>query len=1269
MPPFRQLLKIVSEASETMLNTFIFQSDSSFSLSLPPISDNGESATGTIDWGDGTVESYDSQAQWDSSSTIPHTYATGGTYTVTIETTKFTTTTSGFMAGNSCLVSVILAEGITTIKSGTFANATSLEKIAIPSTAVLQGGAFYNCTALTDVTIGNKFSAVALENHNTAAFNGCTSLKDITYYTDDKTLVGTTNNEYFVINDTSFTTINFLAVESKTTDIISFTDYPIRTIEVEEFETKKINRIKVIESGGAVLYNIGEGNAEPNYYNIKGNFLLTGRTADDETLKETVNALYTKMSALYYTPCTITAKGLPYLETGDLLEITKDSQTIRTYILSRTLKGTIALTDSFEANGVNTLREVYSAEDSISQTVYNNYQSNRLNYITSQNGEKIILPTERTNAISQTFGSTDDLSNFEYMGLVTATISQGGTLKFEYRVDGETLESKVLQTAQSPSSVMALFDSSDSDLTLGAVYQQVVLYLPQTNSAIGTHSFEVDVISDATGYIDKNHWVSCWRGQNLTTTDKAVISIIIIDLPNKLVYAVNEALNTTGLVVGANYLGGARKILTQDQYTISYDTSTVGTQQVLITYKNNNNLTATFNIEVTDAEYLKINEYYAGQKFLESYSKQQVSTGVYWVHEVDGEMVETYISPSNFNTWECSTLEPYSSTSYVSYYIIPAHDKFGEHDMKITYKSPESGNILTIEYPIYYLEEKSFDLGMTLYDWYPFRTPFGYANLGYGTLLFECTANDGEKITFSYDISINIGNIRFDFPEVADAQFRLGEGQIFGTEYISSYTHRKYSDSLIVNIRHYCDERNPLGSIGTGATGEIEYYYKDIRPMAITFEFDDSMEYVDTNVRMEQYYAMPYNDTYYHQVVVSGNVTPMIEQECVSLSSSQTTDGVAHNAFVFCTSTGREIVGYGDTSNTSPLNKYSFYFPDSINEINVPKVTNSNWRVALCGNSSGYSFLTGVSSMLSPNTTAMASCGYVYWGDGLIDFISICDTFYSSALTGYLEYNGSSSVTTVSRNNFSKLYLRNGNTLITSNYSEDGYTKSAIFDTPLFGNTIHTYSGSGKGTFKVELPHFFGYKVTSDGEYFMHDDVTSDRFIGERVTGSYYTNIRTSEEEDEILEKIKAGSGGSLVVHSSYSTNYDTLQIDDTSGAKNIIEIDYGQACYFGVAGKYSAPILVKFLPPRLFSTSGLGHLKKITIPKIDLRDGETAKQVIPTSYWVDECIYEGSIDDFKNSDLGSYIGGGWMMSLDLVTGDSTNYSFTIQCNDGTITL
>lgn len=188
-----------------MINTFVFQNDSSFTLNLPPLSNDG-STTGIIDWGDNTKSTY--VYGYNS-----HAYAIGGTYTITYTTTDFIATTGGFCASNSYIKEAYLSEGIETISAGTFYYASNLEVLNVPSTAIVDSASIVGCTNLKYVTFGQyKSKAIDIENQNVNAFNGCTSLKSIIYYTDNDQLKGTTNDSHFILDSDNYISVEYKAV-------------------------------------------------------------------------------------------------------------------------------------------------------------------------------------------------------------------------------------------------------------------------------------------------------------------------------------------------------------------------------------------------------------------------------------------------------------------------------------------------------------------------------------------------------------------------------------------------------------------------------------------------------------------------------------------------------------------------------------------------------------------------------------------------------------------------------------------------------------------------------------------------------------------------------------------------------------------------------------------------------------------------------------------------------------------------------------------------
>lgn len=216
-------------------------------------------------------------------------------------------------------------------------------------------------------------------------------------------------------------------------------------------------------------------------------------------------------------------------------------------------------------------------------------------------------------------------------------------------------------------------------------------------------------------------------------------------------------------------------------------------------------------------EYLKVNPTLVGAKYLENYEPTAIYTEVYWVHKVNGTMTETYLSYEELNSWTCDnpTIEPKynndDTSSYVYTYEINQNSSFGEFDFKITYKSPDTNELLEIEYPSYYLEEVSFDFNGIIV-WYPFRNWLTKEDFGNGILNFECRDKKGNLITDNYEIPKNCTYVNYDFSTVkpTNADFSFGESQVIPYLLVSPYTHKEYYDDSVWNIRPFYDERNTI---------------------------------------------------------------------------------------------------------------------------------------------------------------------------------------------------------------------------------------------------------------------------------------------------------------------------------------------------------------------------------------------------------------------------------------------------------------------------
>ncbi|MBQ2653066.1 MAG: leucine-rich repeat protein [Methanobrevibacter sp.] len=138
------------------------------SISLPDLNIVG-TGSNLIDWGDGTIESHNNTG-------VSHTYTDG----VTNHTVKFMRATITELGDYSfmdctCLKSVEIPSGVTTIGLGCFYGCTGLTSITIPSSVTtLKDGCFADCTGLTSVTLSNGVTSIGM-----SCFGGCTSLTSI----------------------------------------------------------------------------------------------------------------------------------------------------------------------------------------------------------------------------------------------------------------------------------------------------------------------------------------------------------------------------------------------------------------------------------------------------------------------------------------------------------------------------------------------------------------------------------------------------------------------------------------------------------------------------------------------------------------------------------------------------------------------------------------------------------------------------------------------------------------------------------------------------------------------------------------------------------------------------------------------------------------------------------------------------------------------------------------------------------------------------------
>lgn len=85
-------------------------------------------------------------------------------------------------------------------------------------------------------------------------------------------------------------------------------------------------------------------------YDISSNYLIKNFTYSASEIENILNIMAENIKYIQYMPTKLSAKGLPYVEAGDMIQVITDGETIKTYALRRTMKGIQQLTDSIIAN-------------------------------------------------------------------------------------------------------------------------------------------------------------------------------------------------------------------------------------------------------------------------------------------------------------------------------------------------------------------------------------------------------------------------------------------------------------------------------------------------------------------------------------------------------------------------------------------------------------------------------------------------------------------------------------------------------------------------------------------------------------------------------------------------------------------------------------------------------------------------------------------------------------------------------------------------------
>lgn len=121
-------------------------------------------------------------------------------------------------------------------------------------------------------------------------------------------------------------------------EIFNKADY--RKITYEPFQTEVAGKVVIYNQSGAVGGSSGSGT---NEFSITDNPLAYGLN----NMNDACDNIMSEMGTIQFIPAKIDVLGLPWIECGDIVMVNTMKNVVRTYVLSRTLKGIQSLFDTY----------------------------------------------------------------------------------------------------------------------------------------------------------------------------------------------------------------------------------------------------------------------------------------------------------------------------------------------------------------------------------------------------------------------------------------------------------------------------------------------------------------------------------------------------------------------------------------------------------------------------------------------------------------------------------------------------------------------------------------------------------------------------------------------------------------------------------------------------------------------------------------------------------------------------------------------------------
>lgn len=239
---------------------------------------------------------------------------------------------------------------------------------------------------------------------------------------------------------------DLLFPSSESPDSEQYSSAHILDIDYEDFTTKCVDKVLVLDKEG---YVIGEAGTGTNIFIVANNFLSFGITPSES--QEAAQKIFEKINMIDYVPCDITSIATPWVECSDIIVFQTQTDIFRSYILSRRTTGIQVMKDDFTSEG-----EEYRNTnlDSV---------ETKLNTLSADISTEIMRATAMESELTSNLSSLEESTSSRFdvtNSAITAEVRRAGEAESKLEIKANSIDARVTSVSGSVAELELKVDSN-----------------------------------------------------------------------------------------------------------------------------------------------------------------------------------------------------------------------------------------------------------------------------------------------------------------------------------------------------------------------------------------------------------------------------------------------------------------------------------------------------------------------------------------------------------------------------------------------------------------------------------------------------------------------------------------------------------------------------------------------------------------------------------------------------------------------------------------